>query len=155
MDRPSNSDKISRLNVVLDPAYTTCAPVQCIWEARPTEVDICRFSGQGWAGSHRWRCQSFAVGGDRPRRSAGTCHPSSAYSAPYRHPSGCYSILNRSKTHLAAEQRSRDVYDQLIQLSIRHAAEKSIHTVERLQLLKSFIRAVFSRSCLNYLVIWR
>ena len=100
---PSESDTISRLNVTLARGCSTCAPARCIWEAQPTGGDICRFSGQGWARSRRWRCRSFAGGGDRPQRSAGTCHPSSVCSAPYRHPDGCYSILNRSKNHLAVE----------------------------------------------------
>lgn len=109
---PSNINTFSRLNVTLAEAYSTCAPARCIWEAQPTGVGICRFSGQGWARSRLWQCQSFAGGGDRPRRSAGTCHPSSICSAPYRHPSGCYSILNRSKNHLAVEQRRRKIHDE-------------------------------------------
>ena len=109
---PSKSDTFSSTNVTLARAYSTCAPARCIWEAQPTGAGICRFSGQGWARSRLWQCQSFAGGGDRPRRSAGTCHPSSVCSAPYRHPSGCYSILNRSKTHLAVKLRSRKIHEE-------------------------------------------
>lgn len=95
--------------MTLAKARSTCAPVRCIWEAQPAEVDICRSSERGWARSHRWQCRSFAEVGDRPRRNVGTSHPSLTCWAPCRHPSGCCSILNRSRTHLAVEQRNNGI----------------------------------------------